>query len=141
MASITSAINDWLLTYEDIESFAVVNTEILPDETKTLALQRTGVTDIGKRYIFDTRWIRQYEYSLLVKFNSENNTQILDNLDFLDKFSEWLEEQNIKRNFPILEDKTVLSVNCENAITYEQDEIGEESIYYIQIYFKIRGGK
>lgn len=136
-----NAINNWLLEYEAIKEIAeTIHTEELPKESETLALQRSGVEDLGTKYIGSKTWYRQYQYSLLLKNYSEDDNQRLLNLDWLDKLSDWIHQKNISRDYPILENKKVKKVSCANALTYETDETGEMSVYYLQLYFDIEGG-
>lgn len=140
MDELTVAINEWLLTYEPITEIAeTIYTEELPEDTQTLALQRNGVESLPFRYITEKGWYRQYQYILLLKTNSEDNNQRIDNLDWLDKLSDWIDVQNKNNNYPVLsEDKKVDEVSCANALTYETNENGATSIYYLQIYFNIK---
>ena len=140
MDKITKAINDWLLQYDRIKEFAEIHTEELPDGTESLALQRSGVEVLPLPYIGDKGWYRQYQYILLLKNMSEDDSQRLDNLDWLDDLSDWIDEQKINRNYPKLENKQIKKVSCANGITYETDEEQNISIYYLQLYFNIKGG-
>lgn len=141
MDKITSAINKWLLQYEQIKEIAeIVHSEELPDEVETLAIQRSGVEPLQPRYISQKGWYRQYQYILLLKKYSEDDSQRTENLDWLDDLSDWIDKQNILRNFPKIETKKVKKVSCANAITYETSEDGSVSAYYIQLYFNIEGG-
>ena len=64
-------ISDWLLQYEKIKEIAeMIHAEELPDETETLALQRSGVEKLPLKYITDKGWYRQYQYVFLLKSNS-----------------------------------------------------------------------
>lgn len=135
------SINDWLLKYEKIKEIAeMIHTEELPDEENTLALQRNGVEELNLRYINDKGWYRQYQYVLLLKSNSEDDIQRLDNLDWLDDLTNWIHQKNINRDYPELKNMKVKKVSCANAITYETSEDGSISTYYLQLYFDIRGG-
>ena len=135
-------INEWLKTYEpisDIARYEDVHSEVLSDNVRNLALQRTGFENLGMKYITDKGWYRQYQYMLLLKSESEIDEQRLTNYDWLDGLSDWLAEKNSKREFPILEDnKKVIEVSCANALNYEQSEDGSISVYYLQLYFNIR---
>ena len=136
-----SAINEWLLKYEHIKEIAeMIHTEELPDQTDTLALQRSGVENLGLKYVGEKGWYRQYQYILLLKANSEDDIQRLNNLDWLDDLSDWIDKQNQSKNYPILENKKIKQVSCANAITYESEEDGSISTYYLQLYFNVRGG-
>ena len=136
-----SAINEWLLQYEHIKEIAeMIHTEELPDQTDTLALQRSGVENLVLKYVGEKGWYRQYQYILLLKANSEDDIQRLNNLDWLDDLSDWIDKQNQSKNYPILENKKIKQVSCANAITYESEEDGSISTYYLQLYFNVRGG-
>ena len=134
-------INEWLLQYNKIKEIAeMIHTEELPDEVETLALQRSGVEDLPTRYITDRSWYRQYQYVLLLKSNSEEDLQRLDNLDWRDDLSNWIHQKNISRDYPEFENKEVKKVSCANAVTMETSEDGSISTYYLQLYFDIKGG-
>lgn len=141
MDKITEAINNWLLQYEPIQEIAEeIHSEELPDDVNTLALQRSGVENLPNQYIGEKGWYRQYQYVLLLKSNSEDDLQRLYNLDWLDNLSDWIEQQKRSKKYPILENKIVKEVSCANAITAETNEDGSESVYYLQLYFNIKGG-
>ena len=135
-------INAWLQTYEPINEIAMteeIHIEGVSESVKNLALQRTGFEELPLRYVTDKGWLRQYQYMLLSKSESEIDEQRLTNLDWLDGLSDWLALQNKNQNFPQLEDgKEVKEVSCANALTYEQSEDGAISVYSLQIYFNIR---
>ena len=135
------AINKWLLNYKPITEIAeMIHTEELPDATDTLALQRSGVENLGLKYVGEKGWYRQYQYILLLKANSEDDLQRLENLDWLDDLSDWIDEQNQSKNYPKLNNKKIKKVSCANAITYETSEDGSVSTYYLQLYFNVKGG-
>ena len=135
------AINKWLLNYKPITEIAeMIHTEELPDATDTLALQRSGVENLRLKYVGEKGWYRQYQYILLLKANSEDDLQRLENLDWLDDLSDWIDEQNQSKNYPKLNNKKIKKVSCANAITYETSEDGSVSTYYLQLYFNVRGG-
>ena len=132
-----SAINEWLLQYEHIKEIAeIIHTEELPDQSDTLALQRSGVENLGLKYVGEKGWYRQYQYILLLKANSEDDIQRLNNLDWLDDLSDWIDKQNQSKNYPTLENKKIKQVSCANAITYESEEDGSISTYYLQLYLQ-----
>lgn len=135
-------INQWLQTYEPIQIIAQIediHSERLTENTKNLALQRTGFEELPLKYVTDRGWYRQYQYMLLLKSESEEDAQRLTNLEWLDQFSDWLSEQNTNKNYPILEDnKKIINVSCANALTYQESEDGSISVYSLQLYFDIR---
>lgn len=136
-------INEWLQTFEIIKSIAEedIHSERLTEETHNLALQRTGVEELPLDYVGDKGWKRQYQYMLLLKSESEVDKQRLFNLDWLDELSDEILKANEENNYPNLDGKEVVNVNCANGITYEESEDGTISIYSLQIQFDIKGGK
>ncbi len=137
---ITTAINNWLLQFDPIKDIAEIHTEELSDKTETLALQRSGVEKLPLKYVGEKGWYRQYQYVLLLKSNSEDDIQRIKNLSWLDDLSDWIDKQNFLKNYPTLENKIVKQVSCANAITFETNEDGTISVYYLQLYFNIKGG-
>lgn len=135
-------INKWLQTYapiNDIAQIEVIHNERGTETIKNLALQRTGFTELSKRYITDKGWYRQYQYMLLLKSESEIDEQRISNLDWLDNLTDWLAEKNKSKDLPILgSNKKVKQVSCANALTYQESEDGAVSIYSLQLYFNIR---
>ena len=135
-------INAWLQTYEPINEIAMteeIHIEGVSESVKNLALQRAGFEELPLRYVTDKGWLRQYQYMLLLKSESEIDEQRLTNYDWLDGLSDWLALQNKNKNFPQLADgKKVKEVSCANALNYEQSEDGAISVYSLQIYFNIR---
>lgn len=132
--SITQAINDWLLTRPLISENYDIDIEELPDGTKMLVLQRSGV-ELIKRYYKGRK--EEYQYMLFLKENSEGNELKTANFDWLDDLVDDIYKQVEKRNFPQIEDKQVTSMRCANQITYEVSEDGTISNYAVQLYFTI----
>lgn len=137
-------INLWLQQFpiiQEISQYEDIHTQDLTDNTKNLAMQRTGFENLSKKYVTDKCWYRQYQYMLLLKSESESDLQRLDNNDWLDTLSNELERVNIDRTFPTIDEHTsCYGVSCANAITYQTSEDGAISIYSLQLYFNIKGG-
>ena len=132
--SITKAINEWLLTRPLISENYDIDIEELPDGTKMLALQRSGV-ELIKRYYQGRK--EEYQYMLFLKENSEGNELKTANFNWLDDLVDDIYEQVEKGNFPEIENKQVTSMRCANQITYEVSEDGTISNYAVQLYFTI----
>jgi hypothetical protein len=132
--SITQAINDWLLTRPLISENYDIEIEELPDGTKMLALQRSGV-ELITRYFKGRK--EEYQYMLFLREDSEGDELKTANFDWLDDLVDDIYKQVEKRNFPQIEDKQVTSMRCANQITYEVAEDGTISNYAIQLYFTI----
>ena len=135
-------INEWLQTYEPINEIAQteeIHNERVSENVKNLALQRTGWESLPLKYVTDRGWLRRYGYMLLLKSESEIDEQRWTNLNWLDNFSNWFEDKNRQKDYPILEDGMIVkNISCANALTYQESEDGAVSIYSLQIYVDIR---
>lgn len=140
-----SSVNQWLQQFDIVNEIAQVediHIQDLTDNVKNLALQRTGIETLSKRYITDKCWYKQYQYMLLLKSESESDLQRLTNLDWLDELSGLLEQANSDKNFPELEEgKECYYVGCANGLTYQTSEDGAISVYSLQIYVNVKGGQ
>lgn len=139
-----NSVNQWLQQFDIVNEIAQVediHIQSLTDNVKNLALQRTGIENLPKKYITDRCWYRQYQYMLLLKSESESDIQRLTNLDWLDELSGLLEIANNNKNFPTLEEgKECYYVGCANGLTYQESEDGAISVYSLQIYVNVKGG-
>lgn len=137
-----SEINQWLQTYEPINEIAQIeeiHTERGTETIKNLVLQRTGFESLPQKYIIDAIWNRQYQYMLFLKSESEIDEQRLTNLNWIDEFSNWLEEKNKNKDFPRLTgNKKITQISCANALTYQESDDGSISIYSLQIYVNVK---
>lgn len=134
--SITKAINDWLLTYTPIVEFAqTIQIEELDENVGSLALLRTGV-ELVQQYLRGRK--EQYQYMLYLKAESEDDLLKIENLNWLDKFNDWVCEQSIKGNLPQIDGRVCTRVTTANAITAEVTDDGAISSYAIQLYFDIK---
>lgn len=138
-----SSINEWLQQFDIINEIAQIeeiHIQDLTDNVKNLALQRTGVEEIPKKYVTDRNTYRQYQYMLLLKSESESDIQRVTNLDWLDELSDLLDKANHDKNFPTIDGKECYYVGCANGLTYQEGEDGAVSIYSLQLYFNVKGG-
>ena len=138
-----SSINQWLQQFEIINEIAQIediHIQDLTDNVKNLALQRTGVQELNKKYVTDKCSYKQYQYMLLLKSESESDIQRLSNLDWLDELSNLLDKANHDKNFPNLENKECYHVSCANGFTYQESDDGAISVYSLQLYFNIKSG-
>ena len=136
--------NQWLQQFEivnEIAQFEEIHIQDLSDNVKNLALQRTGVETLPKRYVTDKCEYKQYQYMLLLKSESESDNQRLTNLDWLDELSDLLDQANHNKQFPQLDGKECYYVGCANGLTYQESEDGAISTYSLQLFFNVKGGQ
>lgn len=137
-------INQWLQQFEivqEISRYEEIHSQYVTDEVKNLAMQRTGWTNLPKKYVTDKCSYRQYQYMLLLKSESESDIQRLDNYDWLDELSYLLDKANRDRKFPILDDGKIYEISCANSYTIQDSEDGSQSVYSLEIYVNVKGGQ
>lgn len=137
------SVNQWLQQFDIINEIAQteeIHIHDLTDNVKNLALQRTGVEELPKKYVTDKCSYRQYQYMLLLKSESESDLQRLTNLNWLDELSDLLDQANNDKNFPIIDGKECYYVGCANGLIYQESEDGAIRDYSLQLYFNVKGG-
>jgi hypothetical protein len=130
--SISASIRDWFSECPLLEEFRALFVDYL-DDTESYTIEFTPTEPIIKRYI-DGSTLRCLQFS----FCSREQYDGLANIDtsaFYEKFAEWLENCNQKKDLPSLEDgKEAQSIK---ALTqgYLYDESGKYCQYRIQCEF------
>lgn len=128
--SIIKALQDYLVTYEgmDLQPLA---TDLPGTGVSKYALAPSGngktITDIVGNKTFENNYV------FYAKEAAANEADRLDNYDFLEDFSNWLEEQNDADNFPVLPaGYEVESIIVSNVMLFDIDEDGT-GLYQVQI--------
>ncbi len=140
--SIIKSLQEFIESYEGIEQLKTipkVNTDQLDDELSSYALVLTGNgqshTDItGNRYY-------EHNYVFRAKEAASDEVNRGENQDFLQDFSDWLEEQNEADNLPVLPGRYVAeSIEASNAMLFDVEADGA-GIYQVQIKLILKKGR
>ena len=79
-----------------------LNVDFLPADAASYSVDVTPVTPIVKSYL-DGSSIRQFAFVLATRtYYGPHIRQQIDNLGFFEDFSDWIDMQNKKRNYPDL---------------------------------------
>ena len=76
---------------------------------------------------------KQYNAVLYIRNYTIDDFERLQNSEFLENFSSWIEEQNETENFPIVENINIESVSCANGMLFDLDETGNTGLYQLQL--------
>ncbi len=135
--SIIKALQDYLTEYDGMElkPISQVLTDRTDEQPSSYALAPSGngktVTDIIGNKTFENNYV------FYAKEAAADEVDRQDNYDFLEDFSEWLEEQNDIENFPVLPSGyEVESLEVSNIMLFDIDEDGT-GLYQVQIKFTI----
>ncbi|MGL5382477.1 MAG: chloramphenicol resistance protein [Culicoidibacterales bacterium] len=138
--TITQAVLDYLNQCPLLEAFnRGINVDYLEEHIDSYTIEETPHEPIVKRYV-DGSSIRQYEF--LFASRESYGPEVFQNLEnngFYERFSEWVEEQNMLGNLPIMAD-SLLSQKIEcvtNGYAFQTAE--DKARYQIQMrltYFK-----
>jgi hypothetical protein len=120
----------------------VINIDNLPENISFYSIESISASPIIEKYINGDS-IRQYVFTFSSKESyGQDIIQKLQNSGFYEYFSDWLEEQTIKGNLPVLsegkESRIIETITTEYAFITEIDK----AKYQIQcrlIYFKEGG--
>lgn len=90
-----------------------LNVDFLPADARSYSVEAIPANDIVRTYL-DGSTVRQFLFVLASRESYGGEVlQQLDNLGFYEAFSQWLNQQNLKKNFPVLDDgKTVTKIEA-----------------------------
>jgi hypothetical protein len=131
--SIIKALQDYLETYDGMEL------QVLTDQTgerpSSYALAPSGNGKVTEDIIGNKTFENNYVFYAREATKDEVDRQ--DNYDFLESFSDWLDEQNDAGNLPELPGRYLAeSIEVANSMLFEIDE-GGTGLYQVQIKFTI----
>ena len=99
--TIIESVRRWLATCPEIAG-RKISVDFLPAEECTISIDGTVITPIIKRYL-DGSTVRQFAFTIATRsYYGDMTSQQIDNLEFYEKFSAWLEAQSAADNLPYL---------------------------------------
>lgn len=116
------------------ELFPLVNLDKLPEKPTSYSIESVPSDPIVKRYMNGDS-IRKITFYLCSRqmYSEETTTEASD---FYEKFSDWLEECNEKKMFPVLDDGKRPVKFVVNTGGYVNDTTGTLAQYQIQCEFR-----
>ncbi len=131
--SIIKSLQDYLETFDGMEIKNIP--QVLTDTTRTYAPSYSLAPSGNGKIITDIIGNRIYQnnYVFYAKEAAADEVDRQDNYDFLECFSNWIEEQNDKGNFPILSANYVVEeIQVSNILLFDIDDDGT-GLYQVQI--------
>lgn len=125
--TISESIIQWLSDFGEIKIDSVINTELLKAQPNAYAMIKTP-TNIRQEFIDGSSVNTEY-YTFLARKSSQFNAERINNNQFLENLTDWVENANMDGNLPKLDNKRF----CDNiAISsgfylFETEE--NESVY------------
>jgi hypothetical protein len=133
--SILKSLQDYLQGYTGIEEIQKIAT-YTTDEKSGYALGVSSTNKVSEDVLGNKIFLNNY--LLLAKEVALDEGDRQGKQDFLEDFSDWLDEQNSKEKFPALSGKfKVIEIAVANAMLYDISEDGT-GIYQVQIFLKIK---
>jgi len=131
--SIIKALQDYLITYDNMElrSIQRMMTDTTLNTPSSYAVAPAG----NSKVITDIAGNRTYQnnYIFYAKETAADEVDRQDNYDFLEDFSDWIEEQNDQGVFPTLpENYEVEEINVSNILLFDIEDDGT-GLYQVQI--------
>jgi len=135
--SILKSLQTYLTQYDGMEIRPI--SQVLTDTVDTVgdyALAPTG-NSVARRDILGNKTFTN-NYVFYAKESATHEADRAENYDFLEGFSEWLDDQNEANNLPALPGQyEAVELSAANAMLFDIDEDGA-GIYQIQIQLEIR---
>lgn len=133
--SIIKSLQTYLETYEGMEQIKDIKTYVA-DATNGYALSPTGNSKVSEDILGNKIFTNQY--SFLAKEHALDEVDRSEKQDFLEDFSDWLEEQNSMGNLPQLQGKfKALELIVSNGLLLDIDE-DSTGLYQVQLNLKIK---
>lgn len=133
--SIIRSLQTYLETYEGMGEIADIKT-YTPDEKNGYALAAAGNNKVSEDILGNKIFLNQYTF--LAKEMASDEVDRGDKQDFLEDFTDWLEEQNSIDHFPVLSGQfKAQSLTVANAMLFDIAEDGT-GLYQVQITLKIK---
>lgn len=114
--------------------FPVVNLDKLEEKTPSYSIETVPSDPLVKRYMNGDS-IRKLTFYLCSR-NLYGMTENVDTSEFYERFADWLEECNMEKHFPLLEDGKRAVKFIANTDGYVNDTEGTFAQYQIQCEFR-----
>lgn len=138
--TVMECVRKWLREYPELKGR--LDVDFLDENEDSYSLDTIPSTEIVKKYR-DGSTIRQFQFVVASRrLYDQNIEQNLDNLDFFEKLTEWVENKMAVKDLPIMDnDRTALKIEVtSSAYPFVVSEDGKAR-YQIQMrleYFKRR---
>ena len=104
----------WFLTDPDVSAIAIFGSDYLGNKATECTIYSVpsvlkSYTDVMGNISFSGKQKLAFIFALRAPYGDDAK-QNLDNLQFFDSLKEWLYEQNISKNFPIISEGKVVSI-------------------------------
>ena len=110
--NIMENVRSFIRTYPPLAENKL-NVDFLPADARSYSVEAIPSNDVVKTYL-DGSTVRQFLFVLASRESYGGEVlQQLENLGFYEEFAAWLNQQNLRKNFPLLEDgKTAIKIEA-----------------------------
>ena len=130
--SIMTSLKEYLEKFEEIELIPVLKDTI--NSKVVCTIQPMENNKIEEDILRDRAYINSYMFYAKVQPGNE------DCYKFLEEFLEWIEENDEKEIYPVINGYEVEAMNIQNVLLFNVDEYGH-GIYQFQIQVRMRREK
>ena len=101
---IIESVKNFILTCPHLVELAAVNVDFLPESPDTYSIEEVPTNSVLQTYL-DGSQERQFVFVFASRFYYSDETRNnIENSGFYEDFSDWLDEQTNKGNFPVMRD-------------------------------------
>lgn len=129
--SIIKALREWLAECPELQKLSKDGyIDFTKDEKENYGISPGGETTV-RRYI-DGSSIRQYSFSIFARRYTAEDVGRLENAEFLENLSRWMDNKALVGELPDLGDGTeTQAVSSNFAALFEADQNGKTGLYQI----------
>lgn len=137
--TVSQSIICWLKQFkpQDYWGMERINTDLQEADTSTFSLYKEPIQNV-KRYITG-KSIHTDHYSIRARLSNKTNDERIENGAWGEFLTDWIEEKNRNKEFPIL-DKGVVSAIAVTTPFYMGKTEANDSIYQMTISIKYEKG-
>lgn len=132
--TVSQAIIQWLKTFkpEELPHMKQIDTDLLHGNVD-YALAKAPIVNV--RHFIDGTEIHKEHYQIMARLASQTNADCVDNGEWLEALTEWIESKNRAREFPALESVTVKRIGI--STPFHMGSAGQGvSLYQMTIYIE-----
>lgn len=137
--TVSQSIIAWLKQFnpEEYWEMNTINTDLQSADTCTYALYKEPIQNV-KRYI-SGKSIHTDHYSIMARLGSQTNNERIENGAWGEALTDWIEEKNRNKEFPILDRGAVSAIAVTTPFYMGKTET-KDSIYQMTISIEYEKG-
>lgn len=130
--SIIKSLREYFSECPVMDGFTDGHVDWTDEKSDNYGISPAGDTRI-KRYVDGTE-LRKYDFVIYARFSTAEDAQKMQNSEWVEEFQEYIRKQNLGRNLPEGDEKTIPEkLTANNGLLFSYDENGLSGVYQVQL--------